>query len=357
MIAKNLIILVALVVVAFVGVFSWFSKTTTANAGNLTAKTKVSDALEYFIMPIKDSNGSQVDQYSAINTWITNYNQRHASDTGFVAKEWHKGEITLDYSDPEFKFMEDLFLCETTSDGKDFKIPKLIQYGEIAYVDTTAEFDDAVANQNYMSFDIYFRSKNQYDVFLREDSSIAPKTAIISNDQSESNLQSAAIGAVRLSVLNANNERQLLWIPAPCIWFDGKANNNEGSLVTGLSGNSFANKGAVTYNGTGTAYSVGKDSSNISRTEGTNEHAYFDTSNTRRIISPSTNVIASEDGSYTLGRDTTVVTLNQTDSANGYKYGHVRVNLWVEGEDAEARLKMVGGKFNMTLSFDVQTAE
>ena len=41
MITKNLIILVVLAVVAIVGAFSWFSKTTTADARYMTAKTKV----------------------------------------------------------------------------------------------------------------------------------------------------------------------------------------------------------------------------------------------------------------------------------------------------------------------------
>ena len=53
--------------------------------------------------------------------------------------------------------MENLFLCEVTGDGSTFNIPKLIQYNNVAYVDETQAFDTAVANDNYMSFDLYFR--------------------------------------------------------------------------------------------------------------------------------------------------------------------------------------------------------
>ena len=372
LIAKNLIILVALAVVAFVGAFSWFSHTTTASAGSLTAKTKVSDALEYYIMPAKDDNGSQVDQYSDILTRLSQnetYNQGHPNEPQKNTK-WHLGEKTLDTSDAEFKFLEDLFLSETTSDGITFKIPKLMQFGEIAYVDTTVNFEDAVPNENYMSFDLYFRCKTQNcTVQLTNESSITPVNGEnlsrttpeyydVTDDANEESIKPAAIGAVRLSILNASNERQVLWIPAPNVWYSG----SDERLYTGLSGNGYNGKGHATSDGNAIT----------TTNEGTNNHAYYTAAKQSAVINSGDSnaegeVVASDYNDYkfrdhnNIGDDgVSLVTLNQMVDVNndeisddGYYYGHVRVNLWMEGEDAEARLKMVGGKFVMNLSFDI----
>ena len=325
LLAKNLIILAVLGVVAFVGVMSWFTKSTTATADGISVKTEVTDGLEYYIVAPNDS-----DQYKNINDKLASKNLT-----------WHTSKVTFDFKESEFKFMEDLFLCEVTGDGNTFKIPKLVQYGEIAYVDTTSEFTNAVANENYMSFDIYFRTKSLHTVTLKSGSTIAPTGKI--DPKTEDGVKNAAIGAVRMSVLNSNKDRQLLWIPGPNVWFDGKANDGEGELKT-QTGAGFG-RGSVTYNGSELVYTE----------ELTTTHAYYTGSGSSKVRSTidanGENVIANTAGNYQLGKDLSIVTLDQRDATNGYYYGRARINLWVEGEDAEARLKCVGGKFDMTLNF------
>ena len=325
LVAKNLIILAVLVVVAFVGVMSWFTKTAKATADGINVKTEIVDGLEYYIVAPSDS-----DQYKNINDKLASKNLT-----------WHTSKTTFNFKDSEFKFMEDLFLCEVTGDGNIFKIPKLVQYGEIAYVDTTSDFTDALANENYMSFDIYFRTKNQHTVTMKSGSSIAPTGAI--NPDTEDGIKNAAIGAVRMAVLKSNKERQLLWIPGPNVWYDGLDNNGEGKLKTQI-GAGFG-QGSVTFDGNGLKYTG----------ESTTTHAYYTASGAskvrNKIDANGTNVIANTAGNYQLGQDVSMVTLNQWDSATKYYYGRVRINLWIEGEDAEARLKCVGGKFDMTLKF------
>ena len=63
MIAKNLIVLATLAVVAFAGVMSWFTQNTRAIADGINVETKVEDGLEFYIMPPSDS-----DQYAAIKS-------------------------------------------------------------------------------------------------------------------------------------------------------------------------------------------------------------------------------------------------------------------------------------------------
>lgn len=359
MIAKNLIILVALAVVAFVGVYSWFVKSQTAIANGINAETKVNDKLEFYIMPPSDS-----DQYAAINQRLSDnatWNTNNPSETP-RRTEWHQGELNFDFSDQEFKFMDGLFMSEVTGDGASFKIPKLMQYDNVAYIDTDQTFENAVANDNYMSFDLYFRSKNNYSIALTNESKIEPVDTAnalsgqhdYNGETDEASMKPGAIGAVRMSILNceANNERELLWIPAPNVWYNGLTDH----LYTGLTANgtgnySFSNKGSAYYTGSGIALRTG---------ESTTDHSFYSANNTSRTTwaNGTNNVVASTAGNYRFGSgsndDKVVVTLPHEDSANDYQYGRIRVNLWIEGEDAEARLRLVNGKFNMSLCFDIQ---
>lgn len=339
MIAKNLIVLAVLIVVAFVGSFSWFTNSTSATADGISVKTEVSDGLEYYIVAPSDS-----DQYDNINQKLKDNADYNAKNPNAAPKntKWHDGSITFDFTDPEFKFMEDIFLCEVTGDGKTFNIPKLVQYGEIAYVDKESKFDEAVLNEDYMSFDIYFRTNNKQTVTLKSGSSIAPTDKNI-DATTEDGMKNAAIGAVRLSVLDSST-RKLLWIPGPNVWYDGKIDGSKGVLNI-QTGAGFG-KGSITYN---------NSTEQLEYTnELTSDHAYFDSSKIRQKVSSNgTNVIASTKGDYMLGNEVSLVKLESKDEANGYYYGHARINLWIEGEDAEARLKFVGGKFNMALKFGV----
>lgn len=359
LIAKNLIILVVLAVVAFVGAFSWFTQHTKATADGINAMTKVNDKLEFYIMPPSDS-----DQYAAINQRLSDnatWNSQHSSETP-KRTEWHRGNLAFDFSDQEFKFMDGLFMSEVTGDGASFKIPKLMQYNNVAYIDSTQAFENAVANDNYMSFDLYFRSKNNYSIALTNESKIEPVDTAnalsgqhdYNGETDEASMKPGAIGAVRMSILNceANNERELLWIPAPNVWYNGLTDH----LYTGLTANgtgnySFSNKGSAYYTGSGIALRTG---------ESTTVHSFYSANNANRTTwaNGTYNVVASTAGNYRFGSgsndDKVVLTLPHKDSTNDYQYGRIRVNLWIEGEDAEARLRLVNGKFNMSLYFDIK---
>jgi len=255
--------------------------------------------------------------------------------------------------------MSDLFMSEVTGDGTSFKIPKLLQFGQVAYIDTSQAFEDAVANDNYMSFDLYFRSENSYSIALLHDSSIAPVNGEsisgihdYKGDADENLMKPGAIGAVRMSVLNceANNARELLWIPAPNVWYNGVTDH----LYTGLTATGTGN---YNFSRKGSAF-VENETLDLTE-EGTTSHAFYSSNNSNRTVwsDGTNNVKASTDGNYQLGSsaqdDIVVLTLQNKDEENGYYYGHIRVNLWIDGEDSEARLRLVNGKFNMSLIFDI----
>ena len=356
MIAKNLIVLVALAVVAFVGAYSWFTQNTESPADGIYGKTKVNDKLEFYIMP-----PSETDQYQAIKDRLSanaTWNSQNPSETPRQTA-WHRGELTFDFSDQEFKFMDGLFMSEVTGDGASFKIPKLMQYDQVAYIDTEQAFENAAANDNYMSFDLYFRSQSNYSIALMNESTIEPVNGSslsgqhdYTGDAQEASMKPGAIGAVRMSILNceANNERELLWIPAPNVWYNGLTDHLYTGLTANGSGNySFSNKGSAYYTGSGIALRTG---------ESTTDHSFYSANNAARTTwaNGTNNVKASTAGNYRLGSsaedDKVVVTLPNQDG--DFRYGHIRVNLWIEGEDAEARLRLVNGKFNMSLYFDIK---
>ena len=384
MIAKNLIVLAVIAVVAFIGVMSWFTKNQTATANGINAQTKVSNGLEFYIMP-----PSANDQYDAINQRLAEndaYNEANnlsEGDAGYRRTTWHTstdGNVSFNTDDQEFMFMKDLFLCEVTSDGATFKVPKLMQYDDVAYIDTAQNFDDAKPNDEYLSYDVYFRCKtdqNSHTVSLRRDSSISPNpdsSTYLTSEQhtifdpaapanSTQSVKDAAIGAVRMSVLNleASNAREVLWIPGPYVYYNGMTNTD--TLDTGLTSSQYANKGAVYYNGSGLALRTG---------EGTNSHAYYESKDDRVVLQPDvsgmsgkvngTSLQSSDSrlaGSMIVGEKPEsslgLVTLNQSKNNDGYYYGHIRVNLWIEGEDAEARLAFVGGKFSFSMNYELDT--
>lgn len=359
MIAKNLIVLVALAVVAFVGAYSWFSKTTTASAQGINASTKMNDKLEFYIMPPSDT-----DQYNAIKQRFEDnaaWNAEHSTETP-RRTDWHHGELNFDFSDQEFKFMDGLFMSEVTGDGSSFNIPKLMQYDNVAYIDKTQAFEKATPNDNYMSFDLYIRSKNNYSIALMNDSSIEPVNSNsisgqhdYSGDDDEAQMKPGAIGAVRMSILNceANNKCELLWIPAPNVWYNGLTDH----LYTGLTAN---DSGDYSFSGKGSAYYDENDATNKLKltNEGTTTHAFYSANNASRTTwaNGSNKVKASTAGNYQLGSDNTddIVVLTLQNQDNDYRYGRIRVNLWIEGEDSEARLRLVNGKFNMSLRFDIK---
>ena len=82
------------------------------------------------------------------------------------------GNITLNKTN--CKFLENLQLTEITGDGTFFRKPALIQSGGQAHVDTKAEWSEPTANEHYLSFDLYIRSKSQYNISIGKKSTIKP---------------------------------------------------------------------------------------------------------------------------------------------------------------------------------------
>lgn len=321
MIAKNLIVLFTVALAGFCGIQAWFTDKRSAEANGIEVECQAPDGIKIAVVK---------------------HNDPAPKDT-----EYTVGNIKLDKTN--CKFLENLQLTEITSDGTDFYKPALIQTGGQAQVDTKADWSPAAANQHYLSFDLYIRSKSQYNIAIGKKSTIKPDapqltsqdgTGIKNKSKYGNFSRDSVVGAVRFSVVDyksAPPSKKLLWLPAPNILL--KQTTDEYTLSDDMP--------------SGESYS----------------HVYYDTNRVQHTVS-STDVdkafVVNNDGfdggkfTYELGQNQNIAQLKKssdtdTDPYYGDYGAMVTCNMWIEGEDAEARLALVNGKFKVNLVLTKET--
>lgn len=315
MIAKNLIVLFTVALAGFCGIQAWFTDKRSAEANGIEVECQAPDGIEIAVV----GHGAPAP----------------ANDKYTV------GNITLNKTN--CKFLENLQLTEITGDGTFFRKPALIQSGGQAHVDTKAEWSEPTANEHYLSFDLYIRSKSQYNISIGKKSTIKPDapqlttqdgTGIKNQSKYGNFSRDSVVGAVRFSVVDyksAPPSKKLLWLPAPNILL---TQTDEGYTLSDDKEN-------------GDSYS----------------HVYYDTNKAQHTVS-STDVdnafVVNKGGfvdgkfTYELGKNKSIAELKKssdtdTDPYYGDYGAMVTCNMWIEGEDAEARLALVNGKFNVNL--------
>ena len=315
MIAKNLIVLFTVALAGFCGIQAWFTDKSSAEADGINVECQAPDGIKIAVVK---------------------HNDPAPKDT-----EYTVGNIKLNKTN--CKFLENLQLTEITSDGTDFYKPALIQTGGQAQVDTKADWSPAAANQHYLSFDLYIRSKSQYNIAIGKKSTIKPDapqltsqdgTGIKNKSKYGNFSRDSVVGAVRFSVVDyksAPPSKKLLWLPAPNILLT--QNVDDYTLSDNMP--------------SGESYS----------------HVYYDTKKAKQTVSSITddkafvvNHKGFADGKFTyeLGENKSIAELNKSsDTDTDPYYGDfgamVTCNMWIEGEDAEARLALVNGNFKVNL--------
>ncbi len=314
MIAKNLIVLFTVALAGFCGIQAWFTDKSSAEADGINVECQAPDGIKIAVVK---------------------HNDPAPKDT-----EYTVGNIKLNKTN--CKFLENLQLTEITSDGTDFYKPALIQTGGQAQVDTKADWSPAAANQHYLSFDLYIRSKSQYNIAIGKKSTIKPDapqltsqdgTGIKNKSKYGNFSRDSVVGAVRFSVVDyksAPPSKKLLWLPAPNILLEQTTD----------------------------AYTLSDDKENGD----SYSHVYYNTKKEKITVS-STDVDSAfvvNDGfdggkfTYELGQNQNIAQLKKssdtdTDPYYGDYGAMVTCNMWIEGEDAEARLALVNGKFKVNL--------
>lgn len=310
MIAKNLIVLFTVALAGFCGIQAWFTDKRSAEANGIEVECQAPDGIEIAVV----GHGAPAP----------------ANDKYTV------GNITLNKTN--CKFLENLQLTEITGDGTFFRKPALIQSGGQAHVDTKAEWSEPTANEHYLSFDLYIRSKSQYNISIGKKSTIKPDapqlttqdgTGIKNQSKYGNFSRDSVVGAVRFSVVDyksAPPSKKLLWLPAPNILL--KQTTDEYTLSDDMP--------------SGESYS----------------HVYYDTNKAQHTVS-STDVdnafVVNNKGfdggkfTYELGKNQNIAQLKKSSENDQFYSAMVTCNMWIEGEDAEARLALVNGKFNVNL--------
>lgn len=315
MIAKNLIVLFTVALAGFCGIQAWFTDKRSAEANGIEVECQAPDGIEIAVV----GHGAPAP----------------ANDKYTV------GNITLNKTN--CKFLENLQLTEITGDGTFFRKPALIQSDGQAHVDTKAEWSEPTANEHYLSFDLYIRSKSQYNISIGKKSTIKPDapqlttqdgTGIINKSKYGNFSRDSVVGAVRFSVVDyksASPSKKLLWLPAPNILLEQTTD----------------------------VYTLSDDKENGD----SYSHVYYNTKKEKKTVS-STDVDSAfvvnnkgfVDGKFTyeLGKNKSIAELKKssdtdTDPYYGDYGAMVTCNMWIEGEDAEARLALVNGKFKVNL--------
>lgn len=313
LVIKNLIVMAVLIIIALTGVISWFTNKTEATADGINVICEAPDGLEVAIVP----HGSKKE---------LNY---------------QAGTIDLTKCESLSDLFSNLSFEELTSDGLHFYKPKLNQSGSTVTVDTTDKWSDAedYAYKNhsdgtsipYLSLDIYMRSKNAHTIVLGSDTYIKPNSDKLNGADSGNKSElgdfskDCIVGAVRMSTV-VKNEAKLwepkLWIPAPNILYD----YDKGTVSTEI-----------------------KDKNSESF-----KHKYWEVTD----LQPSPNeqekkdVIVNNNCDYKIGKnDALNIALSKDD--DGLFKENFTLNIWVDGEDTEARQAMVGGKFTASIKLKI----
>lgn len=308
MIAKNLIVLFTVALAGFCGIQAWFTDNRSAEANGIEVECQAPDGIEIAVV----------------------------GHDAPAPTEYTTGNITLNKTN--CKFLEKLQLTEITGDGTYFSKPALIQSGGQALVDPNAEWREPAANEHYLSFDLYIRSKSQYNISIGKKSTIKPDapqlttqdgTGIKNKSKYGNFSRDSVVGAVRFSVVDyksAHPSKKLLWLPAPNILLEQTTDEYT------LSDNK---QDGVSYS-----------------------HVYYDKNKKQQTVSDSkadSAFVVNKDGfdggkfTYELGQNQNIAQLNKSSENDQFYSAMVTCNMWIEGEDAEARLALVNGKFNVNL--------
>lgn len=323
MIAKNLIILVVLVFVAILAMWAWFTDKSSATADDLSVICNAPDGIQIAVVPHSDEGSEQI-----------------------VPKDndYQEGTITLNAND--YKFIKDLSLTEITSDGIDFVKPMLRQENGVAIPDDTVDWETATPNERYLSFDLYIRSKGITTVYLNKGSKFSTVSDVLvgenaGNKSTDTNIsRDAIVGATRFSIYEditsegvTTSTRRILWIPRPDLYFSslGAASLAENVTKDQYEGESY-------------------------------KHTYWTPQKDKKVMDDknvtTSKAVTNSDGKteYVLNDKTEITSLTTPQNFGSEKYyvSKVVCNMWIEGEDAEARLALVKGKFTIDLDLTIK---
>lgn len=321
MIAKNLIVLFTVALAGFCGIQAWFTDKSSAEADGINVECQAPDGIE--IAVVKHEDPAPKDDAAYKNT--------------------------IELNSKNYSFIDDIKMTEVSSDGYTFYKPPLKQENGVASpILDVADWYLADSSVHFLSFDLYVRSKSKFDIYLDSKSKISPNAKNLTGENADNKSdfgesgeskgisRDCVTGAVRFSVANYKTyETKLLWIPAPNIFLNVNSDTTQYSVNTDKrSGKSYSH---VYYEKDGSKW-VKKS---VFADDGSPLGQVF--------VANSDGFTTKGDYTYELGSKKKIMSLEKDTTQNGIYTGMVTCNMWVDGEDAEARLALVNGKFKANL--------
>ena len=320
MIAKNLIVLFTVALAGFCGIQAWFTDKSSAEADGINVECQAPDGIEIAVVKHEDPA---------------------PKDAAY--------KNTIELNSKNYSFIDDIKMTEVSSDGYTFYKPPLKQENGVASpILDVADWDLADSSVHFLSFDLYVRSKSKFDIYLDSKSKISPNAKNLTGENADNKSdfgesgeskgisRDCVTGAVRFSVANYKTyETKLLWIPAPNIFLNVNSDTTQYSVNTDKrSGKSYSH---VYYEKDGSKW-VKKS---VFADDGSPLGQVF--------VANSDGFTTKGDYTYELGSKKKIMSLEKDTTQNGIYTGMVTCNMWVDGEDAEARLALVNGKFKANL--------
>lgn len=321
MIAKNLIVLFTVALAAFYGIQAWFTDKQSSDADGINIECQAPDGIE--IAVVKHEDPAPKDDAAYKNT--------------------------IELNSKNYSFINDIKMTEVSSDGYTFYKPPLKQENGVA--SPMLDVDDwnrADSSVHYLSFDLYVRSKSKFDIYLDSKSKISPNANNLTGENADNKSdfgesgaskgisRDCVTGAVRFSVANyKTGETKLLWIPAPNIFLNVNQDTTQYYVDTDKR--------------EGESYSHGYYEKDGSKWVKTSVSADDGSSLGQVFVANSNGFTSNGDYTYELGEKKKIMSLEKDTTQDGIYKGKVTCNMWVDGEDAEARLALVNGKFKANL--------
>ncbi len=322
MIAKNLIVLFTVALAAFYGIQAWFTDKQSSDADGINIECHAPDGIE--IAVVKHGDPAPTDDAAYKNT--------------------------IELNSENYSFIDDIKMTEVSSDGYTFYKPPLKQENGVASpILDVADWDLADSSVHFLSFDLYVRSKSKFDIYLDSKSKISPNAKNLTGENADNKSdfgesgdskgisRDCVTGAVRFSVANYETSEtmpKLLWIPAPNILLKPDLDTTKYSVSTDMSSGKSYSHSYYVKNG---------------KWEITSVSANDDSPLGKVLVANSKGFTDNGDYTYELGEKKKIMTLEKDTTQNDKYTGMVTCNMWVDGEDAEARLALVNGKFKANL--------
>ena len=392
--AKGILVLLSLLILIFVFTYSWYrDPTEPVTASGLVMSTRdATTDFQYAIGFANSQTGGAYRHTEFTNAINADLNLEELYAEGDPHDAGHKVNLLYDYNPTDL-----------TGDGVTLVRPAM-NYGNWSINTASRNYSVAEENVQYITFDMIFKTEvpnttirlntdsyakgaceaysGHYTGNVTKDGEVKKG---LKGDTASFNKENkygafsvdSIVGAVRVAFLGYTDNGEsasdivnykqtdylstplLLWVPRPDIYLNNNptGSHNYDKEVTGWGLNT-----AVASNDTFNLDVDGtlRDKSNYS----TYVHEYYNVFNFGQNQTPSivtySDAVASvydanaADNKVTFGTQCDLITLDRINDTNndnlpddGFYYGKVRVRIWIEGTDSEARRALAGGKFNV----------